>query len=69
MELTDFGGPSPSKLIQASSKQVHHSTSESSFKKGIIAFTDLSAIVDKARSFMVLFCIVDKGEVPDIVVA
>ena len=53
-ELTDFSGPLASKLIQAVSKPVHQSVSESSFKKGRIAFTALSAVVYKERSTMLL---------------
>jgi len=39
---------------------------ESSFKKGRIAFTALSAVVDKERSSMVLLGVGDDREVPDI---
>jgi hypothetical protein len=64
-KLTDLGGPLTSKVIQAASKAVHHSSLESSLKKGRIAFTALSAVV--ARSAM-LSEVVDKGEVADIFV-
>jgi hypothetical protein len=66
-ELTDFGGTLPSKLIQATSKPIHHSASESSFKKGRITFTALLAVVEKERSITMLLGVVDEGdlEVPD----
>jgi hypothetical protein len=61
-QLTDFGGPLSSKLIQAASKPVHHSSSESSCKKGRIAFTALSAVVAKARSITMILVVEDEGE-------
>ena len=53
-ELTNFSGPSASNLILAASKPVHQLVSESSFKKGRITFTALSAVVDKERCTMLL---------------
>ena len=59
-----------SNLIQAASKRVHHSSLESSFRKGRIAFTALSAVVatGKAISISMLLGVVE-GEVPDTFVA
>jgi hypothetical protein len=58
-QLTDFGGPFTSKSIQATSNPVHHSSLETSFKKGRIAFTALSAVEAKVRSITILLGGVD----------
>ena len=55
-----------SKLTQASNKAVHHLSFESSFKKGRIAFTALSAEVAKISSIAMFSEVVDGGRVPDI---
>ena len=52
--------------MQAVSKPVHHSATESSFKKGRITFTALLTVVDKARSIVMLLGVVEK-KVPDTV--
>jgi hypothetical protein len=57
-----------SKSIQAASKPVHQSSSESSLKKGRIAFTALSSMVGKARSIAMLLRVVGEGELPVIFV-
>ena len=54
-----------SKLIHHASKRFHHSSLESSFKKGRIAFTALSVVVSKVISFVMLSRVVDGGGVPD----